>query len=179
MKTINQDLEVLDAAIAERQKQSGLSLSPLTEDQILEVAKSLHEFFWAAKAAAACFVFFLVLSSTAFAQAGIATWYSHQSTLDEGNSGITASGEKMNDKAFTCALRSYEFGKRYQVTNTENGKKIICRHNDFGPGRGPLKRGVIVDLSPAAYDALGAKRGITKSGAAYGEIPIHILEVKS
>ncbi len=105
---------------------------------------------------------------------GIATWYSVRSTLAEGNSGITASGEKLNERALTCAIRSRDFGKMYRVTNIKNGKSLVCRHNDFGPGKKPTKRGVIVDLTPKAFDLLGGKRG-----EGWGEFPVKVEAVKS
>ena len=114
-----------------------------------------------------------VFSPRAHAETGIATWYSVQSTKAEGNTGITASGEKLNEASFTAALRSYKFGKRYKVTNLKNGKSIIVKHNDFGPGKKPAKRGVIIDLTPGAFDALGGKRG-----KFWGEFPVKVEVVK-
>jgi rare lipoprotein A len=101
---------------------------------------------------------------------GIATWYSVQSTKAEGNTGITASGEKLNENALTCAVRSRNFGTRYKVTNLKTGKTIVCRHNDFGPGKKPAKRGVIIDLTPKAFDSLGGKRG-----KYWGEFPAKVV----
>ena len=71
---------------------------------------------------------------------------------------MTASGEKLDESDFTCAVRSRDYGKFYGVTNLENGRYLVCRHNDFGPGKKPTKRGVIIDLTPNAFDALGGKR---------------------
>lgn len=113
----------------------------------------------------------LVKSAPARADIGIATWYSVQSTKAEGNTGITASGEKLNEKALTCAVRSRKFGTRYKVTNLKTGKSVVCRHNDYGPGKGPAKRGVIIDLTPAAFDALGGKRG-----PGWGEFPVKVVK---
>lgn len=120
----------------------------------------------------------VILTLSAFsphaqADTGIATWYSVQSTKAEGNTGITASGERLNEASFTAALRSYQFGKRYKVTNLKNGKSIIVKHNDFGPGKKPAKRGVIIDLTPGAFDALGGKRGKN-----WGEFPVRVEVVK-
>ena len=55
----------------------------------------------------------------------------------------------------------------------------MCRHNDFGPGKAQAARGVVIDLTPAAYDLLGGKRGVTKTGIAYGEMPVKVEAVKS
>jgi len=106
---------------------------------------------------------------------GKATYYTVKSCQREGTSGVyTASGERYDESAFTCALRSRQFGKRYRIKNKKNGKSVVVRHTDFGPGKGPAKRGVVIDLTPAAFDALGGKRGVTKSGVTWGEIE-HVI----
>lgn len=95
---------------------------------------------------------FLGLCSPAFAQDGYATYYTVKSCQAERNSGLkTASGEDFNEQAMTCALRRRDFGKFYLVYGQDREKAIFVRHNDYGPGRGPTKRGVIIDLSPAAF----------------------------
>lgn len=104
--------------------------------------------------------------NTFAATSGIATFYTVESCKREGTSGVfTASGERYDESKFTCAIRSREFGRKYKVTNLANGKSVVVRHNDFGPGKKPTSRGVVIDLSPAAFDALGGKRGKT-----WGEI---------
>ena len=81
-----------------------------------------------------------------------ATYYTGASTKAEGRSGVwTASGERYNEKAMTCAMRRRDFGKEYAVYGQETGRTAFVKQNDFGPGRGPQKKGVIVDLSPAAF----------------------------
>jgi len=116
-------------------------------------------------------------SKSAYAETvkGIATWYDSKSTKAEGNSGLwTASGERFNESSISCAMWSRNFGRSVSVRNISNGKSIVCTHNDLGPGKKQRQRGVIVDLTPAAFDALGGKRGYTKSGVAYGEIPVEV-----
>lgn len=117
---------------------------------------------------------FLTMYSAPIYASTKATWYSHQSALDEGNSGITASGEVFKDDALTCALRSRDFGKRYKVTNLKNNKSVVLVHNDFGPSKKQVSKGITIDLSPAAFDRLGGKRGFTKSGIPYGEIQVKV-----
>ena len=98
------------------------------------------------------FLAFLALSSPASAQEGYATYYTQKSCQIEGNSGLlTASGEAYDEKAMTCALRRRDFGKHYLVYGQNRESAVFVRHNDYGPGRGPTKRGVIIDLSPAAF----------------------------
>lgn len=94
--------------------------------------------------------------------ADTASWYSRESVIKEGNSGVTASGERFNDNALTCALPHHRFGKFYKVTNLNNGKSVIVRHNDFGPGNKPRQRGVVIDLSKSAFSSIAdLKDGIT------------------
>ena len=82
----------------------------------------------------------LLLSTPAIAN--YATWYGNQF-----NGRLTASGERFNQHAMTCASNKYKFGTRLKVTNTANGKSVICRVND----RGKLGKGVVVDLSKGAF----------------------------
>ncbi len=86
---------------------------------------------------------------------GQAAWYSSQSCRREGTSGaLTASGERFHDRDMTCALRHRDFGKYYRVTNLENGKSIVVKHNDFGPARQwrDSKTGRTHDLSKRVVD---------------------------
>jgi len=116
----------------------------------------------------------LLFTNTASAAEGIATFYTVKSCQREGTSGVyTANGEKYNESAMTCALRRRDWGGRYRVTNQANGRSVIVRHNDYGPGKGPTRRGVVVDLTPAAFDALGGKRGET-----WGEIKVKVEQIK-
>lgn len=86
------------------------------------------------------------------ASEGLATYYSTASCKSEGNSGVwTASGERFNEQAMTCALRRRDFGGRYIVYGHKTGRSAVVKHNDFGPGKGPQKRDIIIDLSPAAF----------------------------
>ena len=83
---------------------------------------------------------------------GKATYYTEASCQREGTSRIwTASGERYDESAFTCALPHREFGKQYRVRKKGLGYGVVVRHNDFGPGKGPQSRGVVIDLSPAAF----------------------------
>lgn len=66
--------------------------------------------------------------------------------------GATASGERMNPNAMTCAIlaKTGPLQSKWLVTNLANGRSIICRVND----RGPFIRGRIIDLTPAGARAL-------------------------
>ncbi len=76
---------------------------------------------------------------------GLASWYS---------SGETASGDKFDPAAFTCALRKRGFGGYYRVCNEGNGVCVVVRHNDFGPAKRLFDQGRIVDLSEAAFSRI-------------------------
>ncbi len=78
-----------------------------------------------------------------------ATWYSVASCEKEGTSGITASGEPLDDDAFTCATWQYPFGTLLRVTYRD--KSVIVKVNDRGPGRKARRRGVIIDLTKRAF----------------------------
>ncbi|MDB5694264.1 MAG: septal ring lytic transglycosylase RlpA family protein [Alphaproteobacteria bacterium] len=58
----------------------------------------------------------------------------------------TASGERFNPRAFTCAHRSLPLGTMLRVTNLANGRSVLVRVND----RGPFARSRILDMSLAA-----------------------------
>ena len=58
----------------------------------------------------------------------------------------TASGERFDPHAFTCAHRSLPLGTMLRVTNLSNGRSVLVRVND----RGPFSRGRILDMSMAA-----------------------------
>lgn len=92
-----------------------------------------------------CVVLIAALSiASAYAESGYASWYGPGF-----NGRKTASGERFNQNAMTCAHRRYRFGTRLRVSF--RGRAIVCRVND----RGPYARGRIIDLSKAAARALG------------------------
>ena len=81
---------------------------------------------------------------------GIASFYTSTSS-----SAITASGERLRDDAFTCAMRDGEFGDFYLVV-AENGNSVVCRLND----RGPYVKGRVIDLTKAAMRKLHPEAGL-------------------
>ncbi|MDG9923820.1 MULTISPECIES: septal ring lytic transglycosylase RlpA family protein [unclassified Pseudomonas] len=66
----------------------------------------------------------------------------------------TASGERLNNNAFTAAHRELPFGTRVKVTNLSNHRSVVVRITD----RGPHTRGRLIDLSQAAARELGMLR---------------------
>jgi len=63
----------------------------------------------------------------------------------------TASGEIFDMNAYTAAHKTLPFGTMVEVTNLENGKKVVVRVNDRGPFVGNRE----IDLSRAAAEVLG------------------------
>src|SRR4051794_9333137 len=62
------------------------------------------------------------------AQVGIASWYGGRF-----NGRKTASGERFDLNALTCAHRTLPLGSWLRVTNLSNLKSIFLRVNDRGP----------------------------------------------
>ncbi len=118
----------------------------------------------------------IFFSPAIFAAEGFATYYTVASCQREGTSGVyTCNGEKYDETAMTCALRinksNKDFGKKWRVTNPDTGKSVIVRQNDFGPAKAPAAKGVIIDLTPAAFEAVGGKKKA-------GRVKIIVEEVK-
>ena len=94
--------------------------------------------------AAMCSAFFVMCSSAAMAESGIASIYAYAGEK-------TANGERANPGGLTAAHKTLPFGTRVRVVNKRNGKSVVVRIND----RGPFVRGRIIDLTPAGARALG------------------------
>ena len=74
---------------------------------------------------------------------GVASYYGNESGSK------TASGERFNQNAMTCAHRSLQFGTKLRVS--AGGHSVVVTVND----RGPFVRGRVLDLSKGAARALG------------------------
>jgi peptidoglycan lytic transglycosylase len=74
---------------------------------------------------------------------GVASMYGNESGRQ------TASGQRFNENAMTCAHRSLPFGTKLRVSH--GGRSVIVTVND----RGPFVRGRVLDLSTGAARALG------------------------
>lgn len=92
-------------------------------------------------------------SSKGFVERGDASWYG---TKFHGR--LTANGERYDMYAMTAAHKNLPLPSYVQVTNLDNGKKIVVRVND----RGPFHKGRVIDLSYAA----ASKIGMLKKGTA-------------
>lgn len=64
---------------------------------------------------------------------------------------LTASGERFDENAATCAHKTLRFGTRLRVTNLRNGRQAVCRVND----RGPFVAGRVLDVSRGVARRLG------------------------
>ena len=105
----------------------------------------------------------LSLMGCSEAWAMTASYYTYESCIREGTSGICANGERLNDNGFTCASWDYNFGDLLNVTNLSNNRRVIVRVNDRGPSKRLYKKGRKLDLSLKAMDALGGvDRGVIK-----------------
>src|ERR1700690_719942 len=74
---------------------------------------------------------------------GMASFYGNES------GSRTASGQRFNQNALTCAHHSLPFGTQLRVTH--GGRSVFVPVND----RGPFVRGRVLDLSTAAARAVG------------------------
>ena len=74
---------------------------------------------------------------------GVASFYGNESGSK------TASGQRFNENAMTCAHRSLPFGTKLRVSH--GGRSVVVTVND----RGPFVHGRVLDLSTAAARALG------------------------
>jgi rare lipoprotein A len=82
-------------------------------------------------------------SGTGRSFSGMASYYGNES------GSRTASGQRMNASAMTCAHRSLPFGTKLRVTH--GGRSVVVTVND----RGPFIRGRVLDLSTGAARAIG------------------------
>jgi rare lipoprotein A len=74
---------------------------------------------------------------------GVASMYGNESGRQ------TASGQRFDENAMTCAHRSLPFGTKLRITH--GSRSVIVTVND----RGPFVRGRVLDLSTGAARAVG------------------------
>jgi rare lipoprotein A len=96
-------------------------------------------------------------AGTGHSFSGMASYYGSES------GSRTASGQRMNSSAMTCAHRSLPFGTRLRVTHGD--RSVIVTVND----RGPFVRGRVLDLST------GAARAIGLIGAGVGRVTAEVV----
>lgn len=88
---------------------------------------------------------------------GMASYYGSES------GSRTASGQRFNQNAMTCAHRTLPFGTKLRVTH--RGNSVVVTVND----RGPFIRGRVLDLST------GAARAIGLTGAGVGRVTAEVV----
>lgn len=98
----------------------------------------------------------LSVTNPTHAESGMASVYAYSGDKHGGSK--TASGERANPHALTAAHRTLPFGTRVEVINQSNGKRVTVRIND----RGPFVRGRVIDVTPAAAQALGFGGGLAR-----------------
>jgi rare lipoprotein A len=96
-------------------------------------------------------------SSGGHSFSGVASFYGNESGSQ------TASGQRFNENAMTCAHRSLPFGTKLRVTH--GGQSVVVTVND----RGPFIKGRVLDLSTAAARAVG----LTSAGV--GQVTAEVI----
>lgn len=81
-----------------------------------------------------------------YEEVGMASWYG-----DAFNGRPTSTGERFNMHELTAAHKTLPLPGLVEVTNLENGRRVVVRVND----RGPFVDGRIIDLSRGAAQELG------------------------
>jgi len=101
-----------------------------------------------------------------YVAAGGASWYGN-----DFHGRQTANGEIFSASAISCASPVLPLPSYVRVTNTDNGRSIICRVND----RGPYLHGRVMDLSYRTAAILGyADRGVGNIQVEYvGPAPLN------
>ena len=90
----------------------------------------------------------IIFSTPALAGQTVATWYGQEHAGKR-----TASGERFNPDGLTAAHRSLPFGTCLRVSNPKTGRSVSVHVND----RGPFTKGVSLDLSHGAAQAIGMR----------------------
>ena len=99
--------------------------------------------------------------STGYVERGIASWYGRKF-----HGRKTSNGETYNMYAMTAAHKTLPIPAYVQVTNLDNGKRVVVRVND----RGPFHDNRIIDLSYTA----ATKLDIVGNGT--GRVEVRALE---
>lgn len=109
---------------------------------------------------AALAISLLLFAVMAHADTLTASWYSRESCLREGTSGIMANGRRLDDTKFTCASWDYSFGTLLKITNLKNNKFCIVEVTDRGPTKKLWRQGRVIDLSRQAFKIISGKQGL-------------------
>ena len=91
-------------------------------------------------------VFRVLETAAGYEEEGTASWYG-----EEFQGRRTSSGEPYDMYAMTAAHRTLPLPSYVEITNLENGNRVVVRVND----RGPFHGGRLIDVSYAAAHRLG------------------------
>ena len=110
-------------------------------------------------------VWYVPREDPGYNKVGTASWYGAQF-----HAKATANGETFDMNAMTAAHTTLPLPSLVEVTNLENGRKVVVRVND----RGPFVGDRIIDLSRAAARELGYEsKGLAKVRVRYvGRAPL-------
>ena len=101
-------------------------------------------------------------SSEGYHEQGIASWYGSKF-----HGRRTSSGEPYDMHLATAAHKTLPLPTYAEVTNLDNGKKVIVKIND----RGPFKKGRLIDMSYGA----ALRLGMTGTGTA--RVDVRVIDV--
>ncbi|HEX5421818.1 MAG TPA: septal ring lytic transglycosylase RlpA family protein [Gammaproteobacteria bacterium] len=101
--------------------------------------------------------YYVLDSSKGYDERGVASWYGPQF-----HKRMTSSGEPYDMYAMTAAHKTLPLPTWVEVTNLENGRRVVVKVND----RGPFVKHRLIDLSYAAAKELG----IVRNGTARVEV---------
>lgn len=87
-----------------------------------------------------------------------ASYYTTESCLREGTSGVMANGRALDDEKCTAASWDYRFGTKLRVRNIRNDREVVVTVTDKGPAKRLYRQGRKIDLSKAAMEAIGGIR---------------------
>ena len=87
----------------------------------------------------------------AYSEEGYASWYGMDKGRVKEHGKLTATGRPYDQNARTAAHKTLPLGTRVQVTNLENGNRVVVVIND----RGPYIEGRIIDMTLWGARALG------------------------
>ena len=109
-----------------------------------------------------CLIAFAIMGGFAKAWGTECSFYTKDSCIREGTSGIwTSSGERFDETKCTAASWDYPFGTVLRVTNKRNGRTVLAEVTDRGPSRRLYNKGRRLDLSREAFGRIeDTDRGI-------------------
>jgi rare lipoprotein A len=106
----------------------------------------------------------VLASSDGYHERGVASWYGSKF-----HGRRTSSGEPYDMHLATAAHKSLPLPTYAEVTNLDNGKKVIVKIND----RGPFKDGRLIDMSYGA----ALRLGMTGTGTA--RVDVRVIDVSA